>query len=745
MPPGTTAITATHPPLRRQRWMRAPDPTARSPRPGWTSTLCVGLRRQAIAWGLLLLGMLAGVPPAAGADGPAPQWPLVVIEGDWELHLFHPVPESLDGQVLTARAGVSLIHRPPAAPAEEPRFGVVWLSAQVAIDREERTIRLLQQSVTRVVIGEATDADRHRVEQLVLGALAQQDRPLSLDRILTRLHHVQMRQALAGEIKTDVPTILVSTTPAVLVQLDGDPRLEPIDATGFARAVNTPFVLVQDQQGQAWWLAYGGRWYTAPALAGSWRAIDDPPDRVHALEPILVGQESDAGAPAPPLQILVATTPSELIACDGDPVIEPIPGTTLLGVSNTDRDVLIDPASQRTYALLAGRWYATSDLLHGPWQFVHATALPPGFAAIPADSRYGDVRAAVAGTLEAEEAARDAGIPQTAAVRRDATITVSYDGDPQWEPIPNSSLQWCVNSPDALLWMGPGQYACCAQGVWYVAPTPQGPWTVALHQPHGLAAIPPSCPLYGVQDVTVYEADADVVWVGYDAGYLGCCILDGCVVWGTGWVYPCWWHHHYYGRRWTWGLGMHYDPWLCRWGTDTHAGWGGWDGRAAFGSTGVHGPWWGPGGYLPITLHHPLPLAPGHAGLPRGGNLYRLPENHERIAPLRPQPQAVSPLRTAPEGERLYPGEHGEVYRHPAGNWQQWDAQAGWSPVREPPAAPPPAREPAPTRLAPEEQAHDVERGEQRSQRFETYHANPAPIRMPFSGGGSRGGGRGGR
>src|SRR5207244_4168723 len=146
-------------------------------------------------------------------------------------------------------------------------------------------------------------------------------------------------------------------------------------------------------------------------------------------------------------------------------------------------DLFIDTANQQRYLLLAGRWYRTGDPAHGSWDFVPPAALPKDFARIPPDSKYGTVLAHVPGTPPAEEAALDAQVPQTAAVKRDATIKVDYDGDPQWQPIAGTSLSYATNTPLAVIRSADNQYYCCAQGIWYRAPSPTGPWTVATSIP----------------------------------------------------------------------------------------------------------------------------------------------------------------------------------------------------------------------------------------------------------------------
>ena len=68
----------------------------------------------------------------------------------------------------------------------------------------------------------------------------------------------------------------------------------------------------------------------------------------------------------------------------------------------------------------------------------------------------------------ANEAILDAAIPQTAAIKRDATIQVSYDGEPQFEPVEETTLYYAVNTESQVIRSG-SRYYCAEEGVWYVA------------------------------------------------------------------------------------------------------------------------------------------------------------------------------------------------------------------------------------------------------------------------------------
>ena len=96
-------------------------------------------------------------------------------------------------------------------------------------------------------------------------------------------------------------------------------------------------------------------------------------------------------------EIIVTTTPAELLTTDGEPQFVPIEGTSLLYVDNTENDIIMDINRQKYYILLAGRWFSASSLNDGNWVFSEPGDLPDEFADIPQESPMAPVRTSVPG------------------------------------------------------------------------------------------------------------------------------------------------------------------------------------------------------------------------------------------------------------------------------------------------------------------------------------------------------------
>ena len=253
--------------------------------------------------------------------------------------------------------------------------------------------------------------------------------------------------------------------------------------------------------------------------------------------------------------------------------------------------------TQRHFTVLSGRWYA-GDSLEGEWAFIESEELPDAFRDIPDDSSISDIRVHIAGTEEAAEAVLDARIPQTAVVERGPVeMDVTFDGDPQFEQIPGTSLRWAVNTDRQVL-AAEGRYWLCDDAVWYVADAPTGPWEVAEDRPDDVDLIPPDNPNYNVKYAEVYASTPEVVYVGYTPGYTHTYVHHVTVVHGTGFYYPHWHHTVFIPRHSTWGFHVRFSPW---WGWSSGVVFS--NGRFTFG-IGFH-PWspWHRGWWGPMPMH----------------------------------------------------------------------------------------------------------------------------------------------
>jgi hypothetical protein len=567
-------------------------------------------------------------PPANEAPA-APSWPQVLAAGDTKLTIYQPQLDSWDGYTLNARAAVEA-----TGTDGKSTYGIVQFSAHTLVDKATRWVALDQYTITKADFPEsATKADSWVAA--VKKDAENRTKTISLDQLEAALGVLAAEQKSNSEpLDNTAPTIISSEVPALLVYIDGEPAYRPVDGTALQRVINTRPLLLKDAQGKHYLHVFDG-WMVADNLGGQYAPLPSPSAELEKARKaaiqsrqvdLLTGQSDPKDkiptlAKPPVPQIYIATVPTELIVTDGAPQWQPIQNTKLLYVTNTTGHIFKEIGDQDSYVLISGRWFRASDM-KGPWSFVGADKLPADFANIPDDSPKENVKASVAGTPQAKEAAIAATIPQTSAINK-SQVKMSkppIDGQPQLKAINGTPLQYVINSPMPIIMVDAQSWYAVENGIWFVATSVQGPWTVASSVPAVIYSIPPSSPLHYVTYVKVYESSGDTVVVGYTPGYQGSTLdpVSGVVVYGTGYPYTPWVGSVWYGPPVTYGFGvaMRYTPWTG-WTFGFGFGWSWGGSTVAMGWGWGAYPWWGNYGWGYAWGPHLYP-----APMPWGGVAY---------------------------------------------------------------------------------------------------------------------------
>jgi hypothetical protein len=633
-------------------------------------------------------------------------WPRQMDGDGGEIVLYQPQIESYSGNVLSARAAVSL----KPAGSDDVVFGAIWFEARMSTDLDNRTIWCENLKVTAAKFPTVEESRVQNVTRYLEQEIPRWEMVMDLDRFLAGVEDVSDADA-SVPLNMDPPEIIIASRPTVLVLIDGDPILADMEGFNLQYVANTPYFIAKD--GNRYYLKGGELWYTTGDLAGEWKPAGELPSEVQKVDREITTEEQkqaaeQASAPTPdeggedagdsPVpNIVVRTGPAELVTTDGEPRFVPLDSTQTLYVENSETDILMDMASQRYYILLSGRWYTSASLDATGWSSVHPDDVPVDFANIGAESDMAQVRSSVPGTIESREAILENQIPQTAEVdRKTATVEVTYDGDPKFEKC-GESIAYALNT-DKAVFLIDGTYYCCDEAIWFVAGGPSGPWQTATSVPPQIQEIPPDCPHYNVRYVYIYDSTPDVVYVGYTPGYTCSYVYYGTVVYGTGYWYRPWYSHYYYPRPCTWGFRAHWNP---------YTGWGfsfgvsyGWlhirVGRPAYGG------WWGPAGYRHGYRHgyhrgyrhgyHHGARAGYRAGYKAGqqsGNRNVYASNRKGVTtkqkdrattrkPDRSGTTAKKTPRTTDRKNDVYADRNGDVYKKQGDEWQKKD-KSGWS------------------------------------------------------------------
>ena len=473
-----------------------------------------------------------------------PGWPRKFTNNGSVLVVYQPqVEEWAQYKSLNCRMAFTL------TPYQAKKVvGVVYVHAATTVDTYNHMVKVYNMNITDVHfpgIDATTEANLGQTVRNILNLT--QSVNVSMERIVACTPKKQPDQTVS--VKNDPPTIFVSNTPAILLQLEGQPAITDATKGGIQYVFNANWPLFFDPVTSAYFLYDNLEWQTATQLNGPWSFTSALPSSLVSLATDNNWKNLLKGAiPGPSWQssampvIFFSTTPAEIIQFQGAPVFVPIPGTTLTYATNTSNAVFYSNNTNLYYYLAAGRWFS-APALGGPWTFATPN-LPTDFANIPVTSPAAGVLSAVPGTYEAADAVMIAQIPTETTVNPSSAppVTIIYSGAPQLVAIEGTTLYYVENTTEKVIVVSDNQYYACVSGFWYVATSAQGPWTLATSVPQVIYTIPASSPVYNVTYVTQTVTTTGTVQSSYTAGYMGVFVVGvaaGVIIAsGTGYYYP---------------------------------------------------------------------------------------------------------------------------------------------------------------------------------------------------------------
>ena len=506
--------------------------------------------------------------PSAPASAPvAPSWPRVLDRDGNHIMLYQPQLKNWQNyRELVADTAISITPK-----GGQQILGVISWKADTIANVSARTVYVHNIEVISSRFPSLDPAQDATMQQRVHQIYPTMTFTISLDRMIASLE--KANPAVESiPVNTEVPTIFVSTVPAISLMVNGKPVLAPIEGTTLQYVINTNWNLFYDQTN--YYLLTGKVWLKSKEIAGPWVVTTKLPDDMTKLpkdqnwDDVLKVVPPAVGAQAAP-KVFVTEKPAELIVFQGQPVYAPIPGTNLSYATNTRSTLFIHKPDKQLYVLISGRWFRAGSL-EAPWVYA-GNGLPADFVKIPAGQSYSVALVSVPGTQVASDAVLLSQVPTTAVVNRaaaEASVKVIYTGDPQFVAITGTTMYYAANTANRVIRVG-DVYYMCYQAIWFVSKSPAGPWKTADTVPQVIYTIPPSSPVYNVTYVVVSNPTPTTIQSSYSSGYLGVFVLGlavgATVVYGTGYYYP---PYIYYGPRYpiyypypyTYGCAAVYNP-----------------------------------------------------------------------------------------------------------------------------------------------------------------------------------------
>jgi hypothetical protein len=182
-----------------------------------------------------------------------------------------------------------------------------------------------------------------------------------------------------------------------------------------------------------------------------------------------------------PPQIMWATNRTVLVIVDGEPVLRPIPNSTLERVINTPELLVHDKAGNRFYLAGDGLWFS-AETTKGPWLLAQT---PPA-----------DV-AALSPAKSTQDSASTGQPPPRIIISTSPAELVRSDSLPDYKPIRGTALQYAADSDSQLFFHSTERAAyLLLSGRWFKAASLQGPWNYVAPRdlPSDFAKIPPNSP-----------------------------------------------------------------------------------------------------------------------------------------------------------------------------------------------------------------------------------------------------------
>jgi hypothetical protein len=515
----------------------------------------------------------ATTPAAATLPNP-PTWPRVFDRDGAHIMVYQPQMRIWQGyRVLIADTAISITQ----AGADKPVLGVISWKADTITDVNARTVVVRNIEVLSSRFPSLDAAHEAAMQEKVKTVYPTMTFTIGLERMIAGMEKLKEPvHAIAAE--TPAPAIFVSTTPAIVLLVDGKAVLAPIKGLALQYVVNTNWDVFYDKSD--YYLLNGQTWLKAKELSGPWSVTAKLPPEMAKLPTdqnwgdVLKAILPVAGAQSAP-KVWFTEKPAELIVFKGKPAYSAIPGTALEYATNTNANVFLNDGDKQIYVLLSGRWFREGSV-DGPWSYA-GNDLPMDFRRIPMGQPYSAVLVSVPGTQAADDAVLLSQVPTTAIVNRaqaEAQVKVAYAGEPKFVPIETTTMSYAANTPDKVIQVG-STYYLCFQGIWFTSGSATGPWKTADSVPQVIYTIPASSPVYNVTYVVVSNPTPTTVEMSYSSGYLGMFVLGAAVgatvVYGTGYYYPpfVYWgpmYPIYYPYPYTYGVAAVYHPYTGAYG-----------------------------------------------------------------------------------------------------------------------------------------------------------------------------------
>ena len=148
-------------------------------------------------------------------------WPREVSTEIGAIVIYQPQLDDLEGPVLTGRAAFSWTE----SEGDEPQFGAAWFTSNAEVDNEERLVYISDSNITKVGLEGASEEQTSALQKALNDNATGGGLTIDLDRFIAALNESDVARQEAEGLNNDPPKIIISNVPAVLVFIDGEPKM----------------------------------------------------------------------------------------------------------------------------------------------------------------------------------------------------------------------------------------------------------------------------------------------------------------------------------------------------------------------------------------------------------------------------------------------------------------------------------------------------------------------------------------
>jgi hypothetical protein len=158
----------------------------------------------------------------------------------------------------------------------KPIVGIEELKGDTVTDLEKRNVLINNIEIVAVRFPSLPDDEAARMETILKSNFPGKPLTVSLDRLVASVQSGQ-ENVKPVPVKTDPPTIFVTTQPAILLSVEGKPVLAPIKGSKLQFVLNTGWDLFFEPSESQYYLLVDQTWLTAKSLEGTWNAAGKLP------------------------------------------------------------------------------------------------------------------------------------------------------------------------------------------------------------------------------------------------------------------------------------------------------------------------------------------------------------------------------------------------------------------------------------------------------------------------------------